>query len=235
MDPIPSSWSVLDPTAADRADQTPAVGASAGSRAHVVVAVGIALVVAAALGVALVARSSGVDERSVVLPSAAASAGASADADTIVVEVVGAVRHPGLVRLAPNSRVADAIAAAGGYSPAVDTAAVAAGLRLAKGLADGDQVRVPTRGEESSVASSGQSGGAVAGGAGSAGGTHAPVDLNSASEAELDALPGIGPATVAKIVAARAEHPFASVDELRERKVVGEATLAKIRDLVVVR
>jgi len=146
-------------------------------------------------------------------------------AGTLIVDVQGAVFRPGVQRLAPGSRVGDAIAAAGGYGPRVDAARAAAELNLAAPVADGDRIVVPARGD----AASGSSGG----GGGAAG--DGLVNVNTASASELDALPGVGPVTAQKIIDARTEQPFASVDELRDRKVLGVATFEKLRDLVTVR
>jgi competence protein ComEA len=101
-------------------------------------------------------------------------------------------------------------------------------LNLAAPLRDGDQVRVPSRDDAQAPAVPGS--GTVQGT--SAG---ALVDLNTASQAELEELPGIGPATAEKIMAAREEAPFGAVDELRSRGILGEKTFDKLRDLVEVR
>lgn len=156
----------------------------------------------------------------------------------LVVEVAGAVARPGLYHLAAGSRVADAIAAAGGYSRRVDATRTTAAVNLAAHLADGDRVLVPSR--DDPAATRGGSGGSASVGAdgsssspGGAAGS-ALLDLNRATAAELDALPGIGPVTAAKIVAARQERPFRSVAELRERKLVGPSVFARLRSLVTV-
>jgi competence protein ComEA len=155
----------------------------------------------------------------------------------VVVDVGGAVRRPGVYHLPSGSRVADAIQAAGGYGATVDAGLADQGLNLAAVVKDGDKVRVPVRGEAAASGAGGGAGGgagagpAVAGSGGSGGG---PVNLNAADAAALDALPGVGPATAAKIIAAREQRPFVSVDELLARKVVGAATLEKLRALVSV-
>ena len=137
----------------------------------------------------------------------------------LVVDVEGAVLRPGIIELPAGSRVADAIEAAGGYGPDADLVAAAAQVNLAAILRDGQQVVIPLVGE-STVGGSGN---------GSVGGL---VDLNTASPEALDALPGIGPVTVQKIVAARDEQPFASLEEMVTRKVLTNAQVDKIRDLV---
>ncbi len=159
-------------------------------------------------------------------------AGPGASPALFVVDVAGAVRHPGVYRLAAGSRVVDALAAAGGYGPRVDAEA-ASQINLAALLQDGEQVRIPSRDDAGPPSPASGSGSSGADG-GSTPGAGALVNVNTASADQLDTLPGIGPATAAKIIAAREEAPFATVDELRSRGVVGEATFGKVRDLVTV-
>jgi competence protein ComEA len=149
--------------------------------------------------------------------------------EEIVVDVEGAVLRPGLHHLTGGSRVGDAISAAGGYSPQVDISAASASLNLAEALKDGAKIHVPVLGEAAAVesfvprepSSAGQTGGGL-------------IDVNTATTEELDTLPGIGPVTAGKIIAAREVTPFTSVDDLLAREVVGAATLEKIRALITV-
>ena len=169
-------------------------------------------------------------------PVLAAAPTASAGTRSLVVDVQGAVVRPGIVHLPAGSRVADAIAAAGGYGPRVAAERLGAALNLAAVVRDGDQVVVPSRDDPAGNRGGGGGGsGAAGGGASGAAAASGPLDLNRATATELDALPGIGPVTAAKIVAARGEQAFASVDDLKTRKILGAAAFDKIRDLVVVR
>jgi len=149
-------------------------------------------------------------------PPALVQAAAPA-AEELVVHVAGAVRRPGLYELPEGSRVSDAVARAGGATRKADTAAV----NLAAPLADGIQVLIPSR-----VAG-------AAGAAAAAGGAAARVSLSSATLAELDALPGVGPVTAQKIVDYRAQHGgFGSVDDLDSVPGIGPARIEQLHDLV---
>jgi competence protein ComEA len=139
----------------------------------------------------------------------------------LVVDVAGAVRRPGLYRLPTGSRVADAVARAGGLARNAERS----GVNLAAPVADGEQVLVAARGSPA-----GSSGGAAAASASAA----APVSLSSASVEQLDALPGVGPVTAQKIIDYRQEHgAFSSVDELDAIPGIGPARLRDLRGLVV--
>ena len=140
------------------------------------------------------------------------------EAARVVVDVVGAVRRPGLYRLEQGSRIADAVARAGGATGKADLAQV----NLAAPLADGEQVVVPKRG--------------VAGasvGPGGTGTASGPVQLSTATLDQLDSLPGIGPVTAQKILDYRAKHgAFSSVDELDAVPGIGPSRMDQLRDLV---
>ena len=148
----------------------------------------------------------------------AAPAPSHATAAQIYVDVVGAVRRPGLYRLGPGSRVADALARAGGATPRAQLDLV----NLAARVADGEQVVVPRRGSAAAVVP-GSAGGAPTG----------PVHLNSATLEQLDALPGIGPVTAQKILDYRQQHgAFGSVAELDAISGIGPARLEQLQGLV---
>ena len=121
---------------------------------------------------------------------------------------------------AEGTRIADALAAAGGVTAKADAALV----NLAAPVADGEQVVVPARGAA----------GAAAAGAGGGGSSTAPVDLNTATPEQLDTLPGVGPQTAAKIISFRQEHgPFHSVEELDAVPGIGPARIEQLKGLVL--
>jgi len=158
---------------------------------------------------------------------------ASADpADqAMIVSVVGLVHQPGLVTLAPNARVSDAVAAAGGPLDGADTL----GLNLARQMADGEQIVVGIAAPAGKPAVLGSSVGGLpeSGPAASTTTAAGPVNLNTATAEQLDSLPGVGPVTAAAIVAWRAANgSFASIDQLAEVDGIGPARLEKLRPLV---
>ena len=139
--------------------------------------------------------------------------------------VVGAVRRPGLYRLAQGARIADAVARAGGATRRANLSLI----NLAAPLADGEQVVVPGRGVAAPAgapAATGSTGRATAASTG-------PVHLNTATLEQLDTLPGVGPVTAQKILDYRQKHgSFSSVDELDAVPGIGPARMDQLKDLV---
>lgn len=138
------------------------------------------------------------------------------------VHVAGLVRRPGLYRLPPETRVAEAVERAGGALARADLGAI----NLAARVVDGQQVVVPARRA---------AGGALAGGGGvtGAGSAAAPLGLGTATVAELERLDGIGPTLAARIVEHRRElGGFASLEQLDDVEGIGEARLAALREVL---
>jgi competence protein ComEA len=138
---------------------------------------------------------------------------AAASAGTVTVHVAGEVAHPGLVEVAEGSRVADAVAGAGGLLISADPT----GLNLAAPVVDGQQVVVRALGESAAPDTPGR------------------VHLNTASAGDLESIPGVGPVLAARIVEFRENvGPFVVVEDLLNVAGIGEAKLAAMRDAVVV-
>ncbi|MEP6630298.1 MAG: helix-hairpin-helix domain-containing protein [Lapillicoccus sp.] len=164
-------------------------------------------------------------------PAPSASGGVpSSGASTrrLVVDVVGQVTHPGVVSVPDGSRVGDVLAAVGGALPGADVQR----LNLARAVGDGEQIFVPRPGE-SPPAPLGGGGGAVGPGAAAPSTSSAVIDLNVATLAMLDGLPGVGPVLAQRILDWRTEHGrFTSVDELGEVSGIGDKLLTQIRSKV---
>ena len=177
--------------------------------------------------------------------SGSASGSPSPSPDVAVLYVVGAVEHAGVVRVAADARVTDALAAAGGAAADADLSR----LNLARPVVDGERLYVPRIGEAevpaelqagggagaSAGAGVGSGGSASAGAGGGAGAAAQVVDLNTADATALETLPGIGPALAERILAWRDEHGgFRSVEDLLEVSGIGEGRFAELQDRVSV-
>jgi competence protein ComEA len=204
---------------------------------------GLAIFQKAALGVGallllvggvVIARSVMEEDTKVeIITASPAVAGAVGDKGEIVVDVSGAVISPGVYRLPTGGRVGEALTAAGGLSAGADRDWVAKNINLAGKLVDGTKIYVPNRQESGSGKA-----GLPAAEAGSAGKINtasnlvsSSININTATSAELDTLPGIGPATATKIISNR---PYQSVSELVEKKVVSQRVYDQIKDKVSV-
>lgn len=175
-------------------------------------------------------------------PSGTGAVSTSSTVPALVVQAAGAVAHPGVYRLDPAARVDDLVREAGGLTSAADRDRV----NLAAPLADGERVWIPARGEERAPevvaggtgsggggAAAGSGGGSVAGAGASSATPTEPVDLNTATAEQLEALPGVGPATATAILAYREQAGgFRSVDDLLEVRGIGDAKMEQLRPLV---
>ena len=166
---------------------------------------------------------------------AAADAGASQAAPApLRVHVGGAVAAPGVYDLAEGARVLDAVEAAGGFAEGAARDA----LNLARAVSDGEQVVVPSEADiAAQEAVSAGAGGAAAGAGASAaaGGAGGKVNINTASAAQLDTLPGVGASTAEKIVADReANGPFKTVEDLKRVSGIGDKKFAALADAICV-
>lgn len=213
-----------------------APAARAPERARLRIGVGAAVVLLiAALVTAVIVSALGQQAGHQVVEPVGSGAGAGNPTDPaassgapggiIFVHVLGAVRRPGLFELRDGARVMDVVAAAGGL---IDTADPA-GVNLARIVGDGEQLYIPQLGE----AQPGAPPGAAPGTAGGA--TGGKVNLNTATAAELDILPRIGPAMAQRILDYRdANGRFSSVDDLRNVTGIGDKTFESLKELITI-
>ncbi|MBO2459707.1 ComEA family DNA-binding protein [Actinomadura violacea] len=158
---------------------------------------------------------------------AAVPAGAASPASVVVVHVLGKVKHPGVVTLPSGSRVEEAIKAAGGVRPGAGTGT----LNLARKLVDGEQIPVDIRLPSPPPGAPPPGEPPPAAGGSAAPGT--PIDLNTATAAQLDQLPGVGPVLAQRIVDYRTQHGgFRSVDQLQDVDGIGARRFADLKPMV---
>lgn len=187
-------------------------------------ALAVALAAVALAAGVLFYRSAMAQSPDVPVPPPATGASSTTTATgELVVHVSGAVAAPGVYRLAPGARTADAVAAAGGAVEGAEPDR----LNLAAHLGDGQRVHVPKAGEPLPAGASGDAPGGIDGAG--------PINVNGATAEQLEALPGVGPSLAAAIISERERRGgFRSVDDLLSVRGIGEKRLADLRPLVVV-
>jgi competence protein ComEA len=203
-----TAWWVLSARPRHLAVQSSPAGAIAGSLAP--------------SGAAPTPAGSGAPSPGAGAAGSASGATSSATAAQLVVDVAGKVRHPGVYRLAAGSRVIDALRAAGGARRGAATNA----LNLAAQLQDGEQVLVGVPAQPGAALPG-------AGGAGTGAAAGGPVNLNTATLEQLEALPGVGPVLAQRILDWRTQHGgFTSIQQLDEVSGIGPAKFGQLRDAV---
>jgi len=143
-------------------------------------------------------------------------------AKMISVDVSGAVKNAGVYKLNEGLRMEDAINAAGGFSEDADQQYISKYINLAQKLIDGSKIYIPLMGENISVSQVGQVAGTN---------ISSKININTASQSELEALAGVGPVTAGKIISSR---PYQKIEELIDKKVIGKSIFEKIKDSIVV-
>lgn len=169
------------------------------------------------------------EPRTSEVPASTGAGAEPSEPDSLTVHVVGAVATPGVFSLPAGSRACDAVAAAGGLRPDAEASAV----NLARVLGDGEQVVIPVKGAVPEAGTTGGGPPVVGGGGGGAAMAGGKVNLNTCGIAELDALPGVGPATAEKIVRDREENgPFKRPEDLMRVPGIGAKRFEALKDLV---
>ncbi len=140
----------------------------------------------------------------------------------ISVDVSGAVKNPGVYQLKDGSRIEDSIKASGGFADNANQEYISKYLNMAQKLSDGSKVYIPQEGDPTSP-------GGFAG-QGQGAGAQSKININTAVQSEIEALPGIGPVTASKIISGR---PYQQMEDLLNKKVVSKSVFEKIKDQLV--
>lgn len=202
--------------------------------------IGVFLVLAILVGGGVLALTEGRSTPSEISVSEPIEATASSTpipaVPKIKIDIAGAVTNPGVCELSENSRVEDALNAAGGLSNGADRDWISKNLNLAAKLSDGDRIYIPKVGETSVSGGPPASAGVVSGTETSSPLDCSRVNINTASAATLDeCLPGIGPAYAQRIIEYREAHGgFKSIEEIQEVRGIGPKTFEKIKDQITV-